>query len=53
MGNKQTDVVCPHCNETRTIQQRNQYDTSKRKPCRPCSLKETKKFFGQYTNKKQ
>ena len=43
---KRVEVTCPHCKEIRTARKKNQYDTSGNKACRPCALKETKKYFG-------
>ena len=43
-GSKRIEVTCPHCKEIRTARKKNQYDTSGNKACRPCALKETKKY---------
>ena len=45
-GGKLIEVTCPHCKETRTTRKKNKYDTSGEKACRPCALKEVKKYFG-------
>ena len=45
-GGKLIEVTFPHCKETRTTRKKNKYDTSGEKACRPCALKEVKKYFG-------
>ena len=45
-GSKRIEVTCHHCKEIRTARKKNQYDTSGNKACRPCTLKEAKKYFG-------
>ena len=45
-GGKLVEVTCPHCKEARMARQKNQYDTSAKKACRPCALQETKRYFG-------
>ena len=46
MTNKLVEKICPMCKETRTVQRKNKYDNSLEKPCRPCVLVQTKKYFG-------
>ena len=49
---KMVEVTCPHCNETRMIQRKNQYASSK-KSCKPCALKNAKKYLGTTTFRKR
>lgn len=46
MSNSLVEKTCPYCKETRMVQKKNRYDISTEKPCRPCVLVQTKKYFG-------